>query len=440
MSDMPEPPVEGTENAHVGVVGAGYVGLTSAACLARLGHTVTCVDVDTTKVAALRSARVPIAEPELHRLVSEGISTGRLWFASELASVARSDVVMLCVPTPARSDGTVDLGAFDVALDALRHTLDPRAVVAVKSTVPVGTTARAEGLLGAASVSNPEFLREGHAVWDFLHPDRIVLGATRKEAAERVGRLYRGLDAPVIHTDPASAELAKYASNAFLALKLSYVNVLAELCEHHGADITHVAHSMGLDDRIGPAFLAPGPGWGGSCLPKDTSALLHAAECAGVDFAMLSDAVAANSHQHERVVRKVRLAVTGSADGSLRGIRLGLLGLTFKAGTDDLRDSPALAVAERLADEGASLTGYDPGIRGSRDLGRIQLVDEPALVAKDAAAVVLLTEWPQFRELNWPQLAQLTEHATVVDTRNLLDPAELTAAGFAYHGLGKPLR
>ncbi|PRX48596.1 UDPglucose 6-dehydrogenase [Prauserella shujinwangii] len=425
---------DGTHSYEVGVVGAGYVGLTSAACLAHLGHRVTCVDVDGEKVARLRRADVPIEEPGLPALVGEGLGRGVLRFSTEFADLAGTDAVLLCVPTPTGDDGGADLRAFDRALGALART--PRTgVVVVKSTVPVGTTARTQRELGRPAVSNPEFLREGHAVHDFLHPDRIVVGGTDPAAAELVARLYAGLDAPVLRTAPASAELAKYASNAFLALKVSYVNVLAELCERYGADIGEVTGTMGRDDRIGGAFLAPGPGWGGSCLPKDTRALLRAADDAGVDFAVLDGAVAANAHQRERVVTKVREAVTGSPHGSLRGARVGLLGLTFKAGTDDVRESPAVAVAHRLAAAGAHLTGYDPGASGPVD--GVQLVDDPVLVAKDAACIVLLTEWPQFRELDWPQLAGLAEQATVVDCRNLLDPAALAEAGFGYRGLGR---
>ncbi|EID53103.1 nucleotide sugar dehydrogenase [Saccharomonospora xinjiangensis XJ-54] len=422
----------------VGVVGTGYVGLTSAACLAHLGHRVTGVDIDAGKVAALSRGEIPIAEPGLDTLVAEGLAEGRLAFATDLAALSRADVVLLCVPTPTGQDGTSDLHAFDAAVEALARVLSPGCVVAVKSTVPVGTTTRTELALRRPTVNNPEFLREGHAAYDFLNPDRIVIGASDHAAADRVAALYEGLSAPVLRTDPASSELAKYASNAFLAVKVSYVNVLAELCERLGADIADVAKAMRLDPRIGSAFLSPGPGWGGSCLPKDTRALLRAAGEAGVDFSVLADAMAANHHQRERVVEKVRQAVTGSPDGSLEGLRLGLLGLAFKAGTDDVRESPALAVATRLAECGAVLTGYDPGLgRADRTGGVVQLVDDVTLVAKDAAGLVLLTEWPEFRDLDWAHLADLTDRATIVDTRNLLDPDELACAGFVYFGLGR---
>ncbi|WP_298178522.1 UDP-glucose/GDP-mannose dehydrogenase family protein [Saccharomonospora sp.] len=415
----------------------GYVGLTSAACLAHLGHRVTGVDIDADKVALLSRGKVPIAEPDLDELVTERLADGCLAFTTDLSELASAELVLLCVPTPVAFDGTADLRAFDAAVETLSDVLRHDCVVVIKSTVPVGTTERTAHTLGRAAVSNPEFLREGHAAYDFLHPDRIVIGATEDEAADRVAALYDEISAPVLRTDPASSELGKYASNAFLALKVSYVNVLAELCERLGADIVDVAESMRLDPRIGSAFLSPGPGWGGSCLPKDTRALLRTAGQAGVDFAVLAGAMAANRRQHERVVEKVREAVTGSPNGSLHGLRLGLLGLAFKAGTDDVRESPALAVATLLAEAGAVLTGYDPGVNRTTDMRPVHVVDDPTLVAKDAAGLVLLTEWPEFRTLDWAQLAELTEHPTIVDTRNLLDTETVTRAGFAYHRLGR---
>jgi UDPglucose 6-dehydrogenase len=428
---------------RVGVIGAGYVGLTSAACLAHRGHHVVCVEKDESKVDLLTAGSVAIAEPRLPELVAEGLENGRLTFTSDTNRLAATDVVLLCLPTPMGPDGAADLGAVDSILPLLAGVLPSGCVLVTKSTVPVGTARRIAGLLGRPDVpvvSNPEFLREGFAVQDFLHPDRIVVGAAEPAAATAVIELYLGMDAPVLRTDTASAEMAKYASNAFLALKLSYVNVLAELCEQVGADISDVGRTMGLDRRIGPAFLRPGPGWGGSCLPKDTSALLNAADSAGVDFGLLRAAVQANTRQRDTVVRKIRTAATGSPTGSIRGLRIGLLGLTFKAGTDDLRDSPALVVAAELAAQGAILTAYDPCVplAGQDGLPAVHLVDDPYLVAKDAAAVVVLTEWPEFRALDWAQLAAVSERAVVVDTRNLLDGEVLAGTGFAHTGVGKP--
>ncbi|MET8849503.1 UDP-glucose/GDP-mannose dehydrogenase family protein [Amycolatopsis sp. NPDC004625] len=426
---------------HIGIVGAGYVGLTSAACFARLGHRVTCVDADESKVDELRRGVVSIAEPGLADLVAQGLGDRTLTFTTAQAELHGAGLVFLCLPTPPAEDGRPDLGVLETVVPQLGRLLRPGCVLVTKSTVPVGTAARLPRLLGRDDlpvVANPEFLREGHAVEDFLHPDRVLVGTDPADspAARRVARLYEPTGAPVVATGSASAELAKYASNAFLAVKLSYVNVLAELCERFGADVREVSRTMGLDARIGPEFLAPGPGWGGSCLPKDTSALLHAAESAGVDFGILRDAVRVNARQRARVVRAVRQAVTGSAAGSLAGARIGLLGLAFKAGTGDLRDSPALAVADDLARAGAELTAHDPAVACVPGLHAVQVVDDPYLVAKDAAALVVLTEWPEFRDLDWARLAASADRTVVVDTRNLLDPDALAGAGFTHIGVG----
>ncbi|MCP2287325.1 UDP-glucose dehydrogenase family protein [Nocardia amikacinitolerans] len=424
--------------SRVGVVGAGYVGLTSAACLAHLGHHVVCVDNDESKIAALRAGTVSIIEPELPELVREGLAENRLFFTSDPGALRECEVVMLCLPTPTGTAGTADLGVVEDVLETLTAVLPPDCVLVTKSTVPVGTAARIPALFGLpAVVSNPEFLREGHAVHDFLHPDRVLIGAEERdrESADRVAALYAGTGAPVLRSDTASAELAKYASNAFLAVKLSFVNTLAELCEQVGADITKVTDAMGMDDRIGPAFLAPGPGWGGSCLPKDTRALLRAAEASGVDFAMVRDALRANDHQHAMMMRKIRRAVTGTVDGSLSGTRIGVLGLAFKAGTGDLRDSPAVAIARQLSHHDAAVTAYDPCVSQS-DLDGIQVVDDPYLVAKRAGAIVILTEWPEFRSLDWTRLAADVDRAVIVDTRNLLDEHLLSGTGFTLFGTG----
>ncbi|MEV6661408.1 UDP-glucose dehydrogenase family protein [Nocardia fluminea] len=434
--------------SRVGVVGAGYVGLTSAACLAHLGHHVTCLDNDESKVAALCAGTVPIIEPSLPELVREGLGEDRLTFTTDPRSLAESEVVLLCLPTPMGAGGTADLGVLDDALVALGPVLPPDCVLVTKSTVPVGTAARIPTLTGLANavVSNPEFLREGYAVHDFLHPERILVGANEQnqEAAERVAALYARTDAPVLRTDTASAELAKYASNAFLAVKLSFVNTLAELCEQVDGDISKVTDVMGMDARIGSSFLAPGPGWGGSCLPKDTRALLASADAVGVDFAIVRDAVRANDHQRAMVLRKVRHAVTGSVDGSLAGARIGIFGLAFKAGTGDLRDSPAVAIARQLSRHDAVVAAYDPCVPPSdahelaADPDGIQVLDDPYLAAKGAAAIVILTEWPDFRHLDWRKLSDDVDRPVVVDTRNLLDERVLSGTGFTVVGIGSP--
>jgi UDPglucose 6-dehydrogenase len=424
---------------RIAVVGTGYVGLTTGACLASLGHRVVCADVDALKVARLRAGQVDILEPGLVELVTQGMAAGRLEFVvGAREAVEDAEVVFLCLPTPMGAGGAADLGAVESVAAEVREVLPYGCVVVCKSTVPVGTSQRVAKLLNredVAVVSNPEFLREGTAVRDFLHPDRIVVGSDSPQAAERVGALFAKLGAPTVLTDAASSEMVKYAANCFLAMKLSYVNAVSELCELLGADVASVCEGMGYDRRIGQSFLKPGPGWGGSCLPKDTHAMVQIAEAVGVDFSLIKATIEANTRQQHRVVAKIRQAV----GGDLAGARIGLLGLAFKAGTNDLRDSPALAVAELLAFEGADLTAYDPEI--SRPLAGMRVVDDPHQAVTGAAAVVLLTDWPVFRTLDWALIAQLMDGRTVLDTRNHLDPDALKRAGLVLQGAGRtPVR
>lgn len=427
---------------RVAVVGAGYVGLTSSACLAHLGHDVVCVDVDEKRIERLKRGDVPLYEPGLADLVREGLARRRLAFGTTAAdAVVDADVVMMCVPTPMCDDGRAELGSVESVVRQVRDRLPPRCVLVAKSTVPVGTCGRIRELLGRDDVhvaSNPEFFREGHAVDDFLRPTRVVIGADDHVAAERLTALYAGVPAPRVRTDTVTAETTKYAANAFLAVKLSYVNVLAELCENVGADIRAVTASMGHDDRIGAAFLACGPGWGGSCLPKDSHELLRMARAARVEFGIVREALAANARQHARVVAQTRRVVTGSETGSLHGVRLALLGLTFKAGTDDLRDSPSLGVARLLAELGADLTGYDPcvPVDRSEQVAPVTVADDPYRAAKGACAVLLLTEWPLFRGLDWARMAALMERPVLLDTRDQLSACTLAEAGFRWHKLG----
>ncbi|WP_329069978.1 UDP-glucose dehydrogenase family protein [Amycolatopsis sp. NBC_01480] len=422
--------------ARIVVVGTGYVGLTTGACLASLGHRVTCVDVDEAKIARLSAGRVDILEPGLADLVVRGLGTGRLSFVvGARAAVADADGVFLCVPTPMGAGGSADLRAVEAVTNEIGDVLPPGCALITKSTVPVGTSKRIRAMLGRADVpvvSNPEFLREGTAVADFLGPDRIVVGSDDRAAARWVGDLYGDLAAPVVVSDAASAELVKYAANCFLALKLSYVNSIAELCERLGADIDLVTEGMGYDRRIGRSFLKPGPGWGGSCLPKDTSALVKVAESVKYDFRMLTSAIDENIAQRDRIVAKI----AGACGGSLAGARIGLLGLAFKAGTNDLRDSPALAVASVLGAVGAELTAYDPAVDTAID--GMTVVDDPYQVAKDADVIVVLTEWDEFRSLDWGLMADAMEGDDVVDTRNLLDPQRILDAGLSWQGVGRP--
>ncbi len=437
-------------SARVVVIGTGYVGLTTGACLASLGHSVVCADTDQAKIGRLTGGRIDILEPRLSELVTDGLEAGRLTCVGTAETafghlLRRAEIVFLCVPTPMGAGGLADLGILESVVKQIRETLPPGCTVVTKSTVPVGTATRLAQLLrrdDVSVVSNPEFLREGTAVRDFLHPDRIVVGSACREAAEQVAALYASLNAPVVLTDTASAELVKYAANCFLAMKLSYANAIAELCDRAGADVADVAEGMGYDRRIGQEFLAPGPGWGGSCLPKDTSALLQLADSMDFEFRLVRAAIDTNIRQHKRVVDKIREVVTGTRLGSLSQVRLALLGLTFKAGTNDLRDSPALAVAALLREAGAELVAFDPAVdpADSRAGLPFPVKDHAYHAACGADAVVVLTEWPEFRKLDWDRLATLVRTPAVVDTRNVLDVPAVVRAGFSWTGLGRPPR
>ena len=427
---------------RVGVVGAGYVGLTTAVCLAERDRDTLCIDVDAGRVDQLRRGVPFLDEPGLPLLLNDGLSSGALRFSTDYAELADRDVVFVCVPTPSLADGAADVSAVEAAVDELAAVLRPAAVVALKSTVPVGTTRRVAQRLrgtGIRAVSNPEFLREGHAIYDFRHPDRIILGTEDDAAADAVGRAYGSGTAVMMRMSPESAEIAKYASNAFLAVKISYANSLARLCALVGADVEDVTRCMGADVRIGQHFLQPGPGWGGSCLPKDTAALLHTGRLYGVELPEVAAARVTNAGQSGRIAE----TLSRTMSTSLAAARVTALGLTFKAGTSDMRDSPALTICAELARCGAQIAGYDPRLASidQDELRRsaIVAVDDPYLAAKGADAVVVLTEWSEFRALNWPLIAEQAPGAVVVDTRNLLDPAVLADAGLTYLRNGTPL-
>ncbi|MCE2511918.1 MAG: UDP-glucose/GDP-mannose dehydrogenase family protein [Acidimicrobiia bacterium] len=423
-------------SAAVAVVGAGYVGLTTAACLARMGHRVVCTDIDEPRITGLQGGEVPIREPGLDELVRAGLDSGGLSFACGSAEAAsRADFVFLCVPTPASSGGGTDLSFLEAAATEMGRSLRPGTVVVNKSTAPAGTTqflARVLGRVDVPVASNPEFLRQGSAVRDFLNPDRVVVGAADAAVAERVAGLYASIDAPVLITDPASAETVKYAANAFLATKLSFSNAVAALCEAVGADVDDVLAGMGHDRRIGRDYLKPGPGWGGSCLPKDTRALIDAASAAGYDFGLLRSVVEANEAQFARIIGKVASRV------ALPGARVALLGLAFKAGTDDLRDSPSLEIARRLVEAGAAVHAYDPAIRSNAATAEAGIVvTADAYAACDgASALVVATEWDDFRQLDFDQVARVMAELHVIDARNLLDRDDLERRGFTYSGVG----
>ena len=396
---------------------------------------------DPQRLAALRSGVMPIVEVGLNELVAEGVDAGHLRFtASATEAVLGAEFVFLCVPTPQGDDGSADLSYVESAAKEVGPHLEHRAIVVNKSTVPVGSATLVEKVIGRPDirvVSNPEFLREGSAVRDSLHPDRLVVGADNAEAAAMVGNLFASTGAPLIVTDATTSETIKYASNAFLATKLSYVNAVAGLCEEVGADVRDVMLGMGYDKRIGFEFLRPGPGWGGSCLPKDTRALLHIAGEAGYDFSLLAGAIASNDEQLSRVVAKVETACGGSA----KGATIGVWGLTFKANTDDRRDSPSLEIAHRLSDLGATVQAFDPTVHAETDvpdLQDLQLRADPYSAAAGAQVVVVLTEWEELRWLDFDKVRELLAVPCVVDTRNVLDPSALRRLGYTYTGIGRP--
>src|SRR5437588_11738145 len=401
--------------SRIAVLGAGYVGLTTAACFAHLGHQVICADVLADRVELLSRGEVPIREAGLEELIRTGLDGGHLSFVvGEAAAAAECEFCYLCVPTPQSPDGSADLSYIRRAAAAVAEVLPAECVVVNKSTVPVGSTRVVEQALDRDDVmvaSNPEFLREGSAVHDFLHPDRIVIGCEDQATAGRVAALFEGLQAPVIVTDPASAETIKYASNAFLATKVSFVNAVANLCEAVGADVREVVLGMGYDRRIGFEFLRPGPGFGGSCFPKDTRALVRIGEDAGYDFELLRGVIAVNEEQHARVVGKV----VAQAGGSVDGVTVAAWGLTFKARTDDQRDSPALHVIDRLADQGARIRAYDPTVRGPLD--RIDVCDDPYAASEDAHVLAVLTEWDEFRWLDLRKVGDVLARPAGGDAR-----------------------
>jgi UDPglucose 6-dehydrogenase len=435
------------QSIRLAVVGTGYVGLTTGACFAHLGHHVVCADIDARKVDLLNAGHIPIVEEGLESIVNSARAAGLLEFVLGAEAAARdADIVFLCVPTPQGDDGSADLSYIQTAAAQIAPVLKSGAIVVNKSTVPVGSTIAVERVLERSDVhvvSNPEFLREGTAVHDFLHPDRVVIGSADRAAAERVAELYAAVDTPIHITDPASAETIKYAANGFLAMKISFVNAVAAMCEAVGADVAAVVEGIGADQRIGTQFLRPGPGWGGSCFPKDSRALVKIAEDHGYDFSMMRGVIEVNDEQLERMVDKIARAV-GRPFHDLHGVTVGALGLTFKAGTDDLRESPALAIIAELRRNGAQVRAFDPTTVGELTdhqrgvLAGIELLDEPLAVADGADVVAVFTEWPEFAKIDLAQLAARSRSGvTIVDTRNLLDPGQVRAAGFGYDGVGR---
>lgn len=423
----------------IAVIGTGYVGLTTGACFAHMGHHVVCADIDPAKVESLGKGVIPIVELGLQDLVEEGIAGGRLTFVLGAATAAADcEIAFLCVPTPQGEDGSADLSYIEAAAKEIGPVLPYEAVVVNKSTVPVGSAKVVERVMGRPDVrvvSNPEFLREGSAVQDFLKPDRIVIGCDDQAAALKVAALYDKISAPLIVTDPASAETIKYAANAFLATKLSFINAIAAICEGVGADVNDVVVGMGSDKRIGQDFLRPGPGWGGSCFGKDTRALLRIAHDAGYPFGLLDGVITVNEEQFDRVADKIRIA----AGGDLAGVTIAVWGLTFKARTDDLRESPSLAIITRLLEQGATVQAYDTTVDGPKAglPTDITIADDAYTACRGAEVLAVLTEWDEFRWVDVALVkAQMRGHK-VVDARNLLERNEWHRAGFEYQGIGR---
>jgi UDPglucose 6-dehydrogenase len=431
-----------SERDPIGVIGTGYVGLVTAAGFAELGSEVWCVDIDAAKIDRLKRGESPIYEPGLEELLARNL--GRLRFSTDLAeALEHARLLFVAVGTPPTYSGDADLSAVHAVVDAIPATagggIDRHALV-MKSTVPCGTGSSLQrifgeqGKQGLAYVACPEFLKEGSAVEDFLHPDRVVVGDNGDWAGDAVVDLYDPVKAPLVRTDIASAEMVKLASNAFLATKISFINEIANVCEETGADVMEVARGMGLDDRIGPKFLRAGIGFGGSCFPKDVDALKQLAGNSGYHFQLLTAVIEVNELQKRRVISKLHRHL-----GGLVGKRVTLLGLAFKPDTDDMREASSLVLAGRLNADGATVTAYDPVAeeQARKLVGGIRFAESPLDAATDADAVVLVTEWKEFLQLDWELIAEAMSGDLVIDGRNALDPDAVRAAGLAYEGIGR---
>jgi UDPglucose 6-dehydrogenase len=433
---------------RVAMIGAGYVGLVSGACFAELGHVVTCIDKDAGKVAALRRGEMPIYEPGLAELVARNVAEGRLSFTTSLADAVKgAAAVFIAVGTPSRpADGLADLTYVYQAAREIAHTLSGYAVIVTKSTVPVGTGDEIQRIIAdirpdadLSVVSNPEFLREGAAIADFMAPDRVVIGTDDARAREVMHELYRPLaekGTPILLTARRGAELIKYAANAFLATKITFINEIADLCEQADADVEEVAHGIGLDHRIGPKFLNAGPGYGGSCFPKDLLALLKAGLDFGVPIRSIETIISINDQRKRAMARKV-IAACG---GSIRGRTVAVLGLTFKAETDDMRESPAVSIITALQDAGARVRAYDPQgmAHAGALLNEVSFSSDAYACAEGADALVVMTEWKEFRTLDPVRIKSLLKRPIVVDLRNIYRPEAMAEHGFTYVSVGRP--
>lgn len=429
------------------IIGTGYVGLVSGACFADLGQQVICIDKDEEKIEKLKRGIIPIYEPGLEDLVKKNIKEKRLFFSSDLGkSIQKAAILFICVGTPSQKDGRADLSYIkDVAQEIGKNIKGPKIIVA-KSTVPMGTCRELVSKIisqywkgSFEVVSNPEFLREGTAVSDFLNPDRIVIGANNPRTGKALLNLYKKIDCPKLVTTLESAEMIKYASNAFLATKISFINEIANLCEKANADVEEVALGIGLDKRIGRHFLKPGIGYGGSCLPKDVKALHHLAGANGYNFKLLKSAIEINNYQKKRIVEKIKDVFSPS---NLQNKNIAVLGLAFKENTDDVRDSAAVDIVKRLQRLGAEIKTFDPEAMENAKMmlnSRIKFYDSPYEAVKNSELLVIATEWEQFKKLDWKKIKSLLNKPIIVDGRNLLDPIKMEKLGFRYIGVGRNL-
>jgi len=433
---------------NICVVGTGYVGLVTGACFAEFGNKVTCVDKIESKIESLQQGKIPIFEPGLEDLVHRSVKAGRLKFSTDLATTIRDSlVVIIAVGTPQGSDGRADMSFVRAVAQSIGENLNSYKVVVTKSTVPAGTGKMVREIIEESRVeehafsvaSNPEFLREGSAIEDFMRPNRVVLGSEDEMSAAILEDLYRPLyliETPLVFTDVVTAEVVKYASNAFLATKISFINEMSDLCEAVGADVHIVAKAMGLDRRIGPKFLHAGPGYGGSCFPKDTRAVLEVARDNGVELRIVKAVIDVNDSRVPRMIEKIR----GALGGKLKGRTICLLGLTFKPNTDDLRESPAVAILDGLLAEGASVQAYDPvamPLMAEETRENATYCKDEYEAAAGAEAVVLATEWNQFRSLDFERLKQGMKSAVILDLRNVYEPEKMRSRGFEYTGVGR---
>lgn len=428
---------------NIGVVGAGYVGLVTSACFADLGHAVICLDIDARKIAQIKKGKLPIFEPGLDELITRNRKQGRLHFTTNTREAIRaSAVIFIAVGTPPKENGEADLSQVEAVAAAIGKHLTGTKIIVNKSTVPVGMGDLVASIIQKRKrardkftvVSNPEFLREGSAVHDFMNPDRIVIGASDPKAAETVAQLFRPLHAPIMITDVRSAEMIKYASNAFLASKISFINEVAALCDRVGADVAEVASGMGADKRIGAAFLQAGAGFGGSCFPKDTLALMHVASREGLDMKLLRATVQVNAEQKQRMLDKLKEVI-----GPLEGKTIAIWGLAFKANTDDMRDAVSVEIIRSLKTAGARIRAYDPAAmeKAKPLLGPVTFTRDPYEAVRDADGLLILTEWNEFKEADLARVKRLLKRPNIVDGRNLCDLKTIRDLGFKYRGVGR---